>query len=391
MLDGIHVSGIDNPDLRPFDDMMVALMRDHSVPGASLAVSRNGDLVYARGFGYRDVERSRPVLPATRFRIASLSKPITAAAIVSLVHAGKLQVDDTFVSFLNRSERSAVHPQLRSITVRHLLQHRGGWDRDQSFDPMFKTVMIGEALGLQAPANQSQIIQYMLQRPLDFEPGTRYAYSNFGYCLLGQIIERVTMQSYEDYVREQILAPLGVSSPKLARTLSPAEGETRYYTPTPETVTGVVPGVLGEQVPPQYGGWCIEYMDSHGGWIASASDLVAFADAFNAPTSAEFMTDQLLEQLFQAPAQDAEKNVYYGFGWNVRRLDDPTKINTWHTGSLAGTSTLLVRRHDGLNWAVLFNMRDGKDGKRLSAIIDPLVHRAANQIEKWPENGLPSN
>ena len=185
-----------------------------------------------------------------------------------------------------------------------------------------------------------------------------------------------------------MLAPLGIDSPTLGRTLETAANETRYYTRTPELAPGVVPGVLGQQVPRQYGGWCLENMDSHGGWIASAPDLVAFADAFNAAAKVDFMSADLVKQVFQAAPRDVDKDVYYGFGWQVRRLPNAGEINTWHTGSLTGTSTILVRRHDGLNWAVLFNLRYGKNGKALATIVDPLVHRAANRISKWPQTSI---
>lgn len=380
----LSVTGVNRPELVALDEMMDSFMRKHQVPGASLAVSKDGILIYSRGFGLRDVENAKPVLPSTRFRIASLSKPITSAAIAALVKSGKMTFDDSLVSFLTPLERGQLHPLLRSVTVKQILQHRGGWDRKSSSDPMFDTVRIGKALGLERPATQEELIGFVLQRPPDFEPGTKYAYSNFGYCLLGRIIERVSKQPYGEFVKKTLFDRSSVSSLDLGKSLAVQENESKYYVPSRKMVVGVVPGVLGKQVPTQYGGWCIENMDSHGGWIASAETLVLFADSFNRPESCRFLTKPIVSEIFKNPTGD-DKDVFYGCGWLVRRVNGVSRVNTWHNGSLPGTSTLLVRRHDGLNWAVLFNTRDGSNGKNLATLIDPLVHRAVDRVKDWPK------
>ena len=380
----LSVTGEHRPNLVALDEMMGSFMLEHKVPGASLAVSKDGVLVYSRGFGLRDVRQELPVMPSTRFRIASLSKPITSAAIAALVKSGKMTFDDTLVSFLDATERASVHPQLRSVTIKQILLHRGGWDRSISGDPMFETVKIGKALRLGRPANQAELIQFVLQRAPDFEPGAKYAYSNFGYCLLGRVIERVSKQPYGEFVKGALFKVSSETSLDLGKTLTAQTNESRYYVPSQRRVTGVVTGVIGKQVPTQYGGWCIENMDSHGGWIASAEDLVAFANSFNQPESSVFLTKTIASEVFQNPLED-DKDVFYGYGWLVRRVGGGHRLNTWHNGSLPGTSTLLVRRHDGFNWAVLFNSRDGSDGKSLSTLIDPLIHQAVNLVEKWPE------
>jgi len=362
---------------------MISFMREHEVPGASLAVSKNGVLVYSRGFGFRDVDLAKPVLPSTRFRIASISKPITSAAIASLVKSGKMKFDDPLVAFLTPTERAWLHPQLRSVTIKQILQHRGGWDRERSSDPMFETVEIGKSLQLGRPANQEELIKFVLHRAPDFEPGTKYAYSNFGYCLLGRVIETVSNQPYGEFVKATIFNRPSGTSLDLGQTLTVQPNETKYYVRPRKFVTGVVPGALGQRVQTQYGGWSIENLDSHGGWISSAEDLVRFADLFNSPTSASFLTEPIVSEMFSNPTGH-DSDVFYGYGWLVRRVNGVSKVNTWHNGSLPGTSTLLVRRHDGFNWAVLFNSRDGKGAKNLSTLIDPLIHRAVNRVKDWP-------
>ena len=94
-----------------------------------------------------------------------------------------MKFDDPLVDFLTPSERALLHPQLRTVTIKQILSHRGGWDRERSSDPMFETVEIGKALHLGRPATQEELIKFVLRRPPDFEPGTKYAYSNFGYWI----------------------------------------------------------------------------------------------------------------------------------------------------------------------------------------------------------------
>ena len=149
------------------------------------------------------------------FRIASISKSFTAVAVLKLVEEGKLSLDAKAFPLLGiqPAVQSFVDPEprLRQITVRQLLQHTGGWDRDQSFDPMFRSERIARANLTPPPASSVAVIRYMLSRQLDFDPGARHAYSNFGYCVLGRLIEKVTGQKYEAYVREKILAPIGIA------------------------------------------------------------------------------------------------------------------------------------------------------------------------------------
>src|SRR5260370_23744350 len=136
---------------------------------------------------------------------------------------------------------------------------------------MFASVRIVKAMGVAAPADQRAIIRYMMGLPLDFDPGKRYAYSNFGYCLLGRVIEKASGQSYEDYVRKEVLAPLGIHRMRLGKTLPAgrAKGEVIYYDEKNRTGPSVFSKRRGQQVALPYGAWNLEAMDSHGGWLAS--------------------------------------------------------------------------------------------------------------------------
>jgi len=387
-------TGADDPDLASFDEMMEQFVIDHEVPGAALAVAKDGRLVYARGFGYadRDPKTRMLVHPHSKFRIASISKPITAAAILRLIEMGKLKLDDHAFDLLKFAPppMAEVDARLHKITIRELLQHTGGFDRDKSFDPMFRPNIIAKALGTKPPAGPDEVVRYMLGEKLDFDPGARYAYSNFGYCVLGRVIEKVTGKGYEAFVHDELLKPLKMNDTQLGKTLERAKGEVKYFDLKNRTGTAVVGPDRGKQVPWPYGAWYLEAMDAHGGWISSAPDLVHFAASLNDPKKCPILKAESIHTMFARPAGKAGENkkgkpadTYYGCGWQVRVVNAKTNaINTSHTGALDGTSTLLVRRWDGYDWAILFNARQNRKGEELAGLIDPLVHDAADAVLK---------
>jgi len=381
----------------PFDDLLSAFAAEHKLPGVALAITRNGRLIYARGAGYADVAARSPVEPGSLFRIASISKPITAVAVLQLVEQGKLGLDEpAFERFADDPElcpHGAPDPRLRQMTIRQLLRHTAGWDSALSFDPMFRSVEIARELHAEPPASTALVIRYMSGRPLDFNPGERYAYSNFGYCVLGRLIEKASGQTYEKFVQEHVLAPLGITRMRIGRTLleDRAEGEVRYYEADDKTEPAVLGSEIGREVLVPYGAWYHESLDSHGGWIASAIDLVRFASAFDDPAHSPLLKVESIAQMFARPeglaGHDAEGKptpTYYALGWSVRPEGHPFSPTQWHTGSLPGTSTILVRRHDGLNWAVLINTRNSAPEKAPARLLDPLLHKAADAITDWP-------
>lgn len=381
--------------LASFDQLMRSFLRDNRIPGGALAVAKDGRLVYARGFGYAHVEGKEPVQPDSLFRLASVSKPITGVAILQLVEEGRLRLEDRALEILAdwpEAAESDIDPRWRDVTLLELLQHRGGWDRGVSYDPMFRSVEIARSLGIEPPAASRDVVRYMLSQPLDFDPGARYAYSNFGYCLLGRVIEQVTGTDYETHVRTRLLAPLGIHDVRVGKTLPAGriDREVHYYEPHPQTGPSVVGRPLGAPVPGPYGTWYLEAMDAHGGWIASAIDLVRFGSRVQVAAPAGVLSPSSLSALAARPAGSAGTNTdgtpretYYGLGWSVRPVGRARR-NLWHNGLFAGSSTILVLRHDGLCWAVLFNTSGTADGQPPANKIDGLVHEAANAVERWP-------
>ena len=375
--------------------MLDGFMEQHRVPGCSVAVAREGKLVYARGFGWSDVATREPVTTESLFRIASISKPITAVALLKLVEAGKLKLDDRVFDLLKveppAGRESEVEPRLAEITLRQLLQHRGGWDREKSFDAMFRPVDFARMIESPPPAGPLDVMRCMMVTKLDFPPGERFAYSNYGYCLLGRVIEKATGKSYEQFVRDEVLAPAGVTAMRIGRTRleGRAPREVRYYDPA--IGSSVFAADLGAPTPQPYGAWHLEAMDSHGGWLASAIDLVKFASTLDRESPRRLLKPETLKAMLAPPTEQPEKDeagrprpTYYALGWNVRTFPNTQKVTYWHTGSLPGTATILIRRFDGLDIAVLFNSRVSPGVDHLTRALERPLHETLDAIKSWP-------
>ncbi|MBS0201664.1 MAG: beta-lactamase family protein [Planctomycetes bacterium] len=391
-----QVTGIPNPDMAPFDTLMIEFLTKHNLPGAALAVTRDSRLVYARGFGDADTQTKRPVQPDSLFRLASISKPITAVAVMQQVEQSGFHLDDRVFDILPAEDwlPEKHDPRLRTITVRQLLQHTAGWDREKSFDPIGRVQDVARVVNKPLPANPADVIRYTLTLPLDFDPGTRYAYYNVDFLLLGRLIEHVTKQPYEAYVKQHVLSPIGITRMHLGRAWKDDldQDEVRYYDSEHRENVAINGSRLGDKVPQVYGAENIEAYEAHGGWVGSAIDLVRFASAFDDPGKSKVLKPASITAMWSRPegaagheADGKPKDSYYGCGWMVRSVGEGV-INTFHSGLIAGTSTLLVRRHDRLNWAVLFNTDANARGERPSKLIDPLVHQAADAVKKWPDN-----
>lgn len=388
----VAVSGTPVPGLEPIDALFTDFLAERPGSGAAVCIARAGEIIYERGFGTADQETGEPVAPDAVFRTASLSKPITAVAILRLAELGRLSLDDNPFERIGLGPRLAetgVDPRLRDITVRQLLHHTAGWDREASFDPMFAGRRFARAAGRDVEPTPRLIIEAMLAEPLQFDPGTRYAYSNFGYSLLGRVIEAVTGQAYETAVLSLILEPAGAGGMAIggSRPEDRRPGEVRYH--DGDGRTGRADWDPSRTVSQPYR-FDHEVLDAHGAWTSSAADLVRFTLAIDGPRPTRLLSPESLAQMVSPPPPPVSRSrdgtvgpVFYGCGWQIRPVGEG--CNAWHAGQLPGTSTLLVRRHDGFVWAVLFNTDGSRDGGPAPAIaIDPLMHQAIAQVTTWP-------
>ncbi|MEO8770965.1 MAG: serine hydrolase domain-containing protein [Ferruginibacter sp.] len=336
-------------DLTQVDSYVSSFMTTYAVPGVSVAITKNGKLVYAKSYGKADQASSTDVKNTSLFRLASVSKPITAVAIMKLVEAGSLSLSDkVFGTGSVLGTMYGTQPygtNIANITVDELLHHTaGGWTNDGN-DPMFTNINM----------TQAQLISWTLDnRPLDHVPGTNYAYSNFGFCVLGRIIEKVSGQSYEDYVKANVLAPSGITDMQISgNTLADKKpNEVTYY------------GQGGED-PYIYN---IARMDAHGGWLATATDLARFLVHIDGYTT---KPDIINSASISTMTAGSSANADYGCGWSVNAGG-----NWWHLGSLPGTCTEIVRSSNGFCWVVLCNTRS--TSANFSTDMDGLIWHAVN-------------
>ncbi len=317
-----------------------AYMQTKGIRGAVIAASHKGRLIYARGFTW-DSPEVEPVLPTSIFRIASMSKPITSVAIHQLIERGLLNYDTRVIDILGLQPHQGTQPDpwLEEVTIDHLLYHIGGWDRDVAYDPMFQDSVIAATLGVDLPISKYDIATYMSGQRMQDQPGDHFAYSNYGYALLGMIIEEITGCDYSEWVAENIFQPIGVGRPRRGHTLAQerAPGEVFYYSEP------------NGQSPYR---WNIENMDAHGGWILAAPDYLQFMSAiFQDPGNSPLLERTSIEAMVRV--NPATAGVSYARGWSV--YQDGAAMVFGHSGGLPGTVTNARWQSGGLAFVVLLN------------------------------------
>lgn len=327
-------------------------MQTWNVPGAAMAVTVEGRLVFSRGYTW-DAPIVDPVQPDSLFRIASMSKPITSVAIHQLIERGLLTYETRLVGVLDLRPPPGMESdeRLAEVTVDDLLYHVGGWDRDQTFDPMFYDEVIAEALGVDLPISKVDIATYMTGQPMQFEPGSRFNYSNYGYCLLGLIIEEITGRDYSEWVAENVFQPIGVGRPR--------RGHTSFFERSPGEV--IYHGANGED---PYR-WNIENMDSHGGWVLSAPDFARFMCAlFEDPDSSLLLSRESIEAMVEV--SPVTFGVGYARGWSASQDSGSGETAYGHGGSLPGTISTGRWSSGGVSVVAFINTRKNTDDLNLA-------------------------
>jgi CubicO group peptidase (beta-lactamase class C family) len=335
--------------------------RQFSVPATSIAISHNGRFVYDEAVGMVDRANLTQAKQISLFRIASVTKPITAVTIFSLIEQGKLSLTDKVFgpsAILDiKYGKPPYKPFITDITVDHLLTHTaGGWPNDAN-DPMM----------LNPTWNQTKLItQTIAKVPLTHPPGTHWAYSNFGYCLLGRVIEAVTGEDYDAYVETDILGPSSISTMKIGRNKESdsAQDEVVYYGQFDED-----PYKLN-----------ITRMDSHGGWIASSTELVQFLNhVAGAPGIPALLKPDTIKMMTTPAPAYPQGDARYARGWMVRNKGAG---NWWHNGSLPGTTSLMVRTPTGFCWAALCNTSI-EPADEINSALDQMMWNIVRTVPGW--------
>src|SRR6202050_3192785 len=231
------VTGTALPGLSAWDAAAKQVMARQGIPGAVLIVSYQGRVVLDQGFGYADLATHQIMQPDDAFRRASVSKSQTSTGIAQLIERHKLSLSTrpfkTILGHLRGPHgEKPVDPRIYDITIKELLEHTAGWNIAKiGFDPAFSPSIVERGLGIHTTPTCEQVIEFMLGRRLNNAPGTHTAYSNLGYCVLGDVIAHVMNTSYSRAMHELVWGPLGMthttmSLPQLTARLP---NEVHYY------------------------------------------------------------------------------------------------------------------------------------------------------------------
>lgn len=360
-----------------------AFLERYKIKGASVAVTKDGRLVYAKGFGYANEEEAEKVEPDHVFRIASVSKLITSVAVMRLVEEGRLGLDALVFGqegILNDSIFLKYRDtRVEKITVRHLLLHKAGWSRYYG-DPMFMPHVVARRMDVELPVQTEDVIRYTLTRKLNYKPGSRYSYSNLGYVILGEIIETVTGMNYEDYVQYSLLKPLEIKDMQIGQGYyeQRAPREVKYYEASGDHKVLAFDS-REDYVSRVYGGNDIALLGAAGGWIASPAEVLKLSVAIDGLNSSP---DILLPETIKQMIGNG-RSKYNTIGWKGTDGNG----TWWRTGTLTGTSALLVRQNNGVNWIIVMNTTSWKRS-RIHSETSRTMFRAVSSIKEWPEYDL---
>lgn len=324
------------------------------VPGLSIAVARGSDVLLARGYGFADVDQRVPATAETVYRIGSVTKQFTAAAIMQLVEQGKVRLNDPITRYLPEFPM-----QGHTVTVRHLLQHTSGVKSYTSLGPRWQARMHEDL----APA---ELVALFQDEPFEFVPGERWSYSNSGYFLLGLIVERASGQSYADYVREHLFQPLGLT-------------QTRYCPNAAggDMAEGYMRGIAG---PVRALDISMTHPYAAGALCSTVTDLLTWTRAL---AGGRVVSPASYREMATAGLLDSGKSTDYGYGLAVGDLEGHAKLA--HGGGIPGFSAYLAHYPaDDMAVAVLVNAEGVDPGT-----VESAVARAALGLPQLMRTDLP--
>ena len=355
-------------------------MNKWDLKGISLAIIKDEKLVYANGFG--EANNSQPMLSGNIFRVASVSKLITAVAIMKLVEDGKLSLDNKVFGadgILKFSElNNAVDKRIYDITIRHLLVHTAGLTKkygDLAFNPLLVSQLINE----ENPVTNRSFYKFIASTKLARAPGQIVVYSNLGYIFLADVINNIAGESYESYVRNKILIPNGITDMHLGYSSrnSRYPNEVAYYAHEGSELTEEWNG-SGLMVEKTYGGNPIELLTGAGGWVCSAVELARFITLIDGESAVpDILSPKSIQEM-------TDSNYAVGpLGWA-----SVTENGEWlRTGSMTGTMAMVKKQDDGTYWVFLSNSSSWR-GSNLSKEISAFMKNISAEIRYKPDYDL---
>jgi N-acyl-D-amino-acid deacylase len=376
----VPTKGKAGPGLEPVDLAMLEIMDRHGIPGAALAVAKDGRLLLAKGYGWANVAGRTPVEPDTLFGLTSLSKPLTAVAVLKLVEQGKLGLDDRVFDIVDVQPPTGarVDRALKTITVRQCLNHSGGWDRTVSGDPANWEPQICRAYRVPPPLTAPQLISFCESLPLNFKPGTQQKYSNVGYVILGEVVAKVSGRSYGRFVTEDVLRPMGIRRAGLhafeGRYLA---GEALRY------LAGTLVALPAPLLP---------MISAAGGWSGSAVDMARFLTNLDGSRGEPVLgekTRRLMIEPPPAPLKPRANGTWAGLGWDSVVVKDKA-FGYFKDGSFQGMRAFMKRLPTGVNWVLLYNasMEFDPQDMRVAANAVGEVHQLVEGLDKYPDIDL---
>jgi D-alanyl-D-alanine carboxypeptidase len=328
------------------DDYVKAEMEKKNIPGVALAVVKSGEVIKLSGYGLGNVEHKIPVTAETVFQIQSITKTFTAIGVLMLVEEGKLKLEDAVSKHLERTPDS-----WREITLRHLLTHTSG----------IKDFINEPTASLRLEVSEEQVLKATAPRPLNFQPGEKYAYSNTNYHLLAMIIRKQTRKAYGEFLKERIFEPLGM---KNTRIMSHSE-----------IISNRAAGYLKRGNALRNGEYVAENILAYGGGgiISTATDMAKYAAALGAN---KVLKKALLDQAWVGMKLNDGSVSNYGLGWGTGQINGHRHVG--HSGAhMTGfTSSLMHYVDDGLSVVVLTNANHGNPGeiaKEVAGLYDPAL------------------
>ena len=317
------------------DEYMNAAVRVDQFSG-SILVARNGQPVVSRGYGMANIELSVPNTPQTVFRLGSVTKQFTSMAIMILQERGKLNVSDPVCKYFTDCP-AAWQP----LTVRNLLTHTAGIPNYTGFPDFSKTAAIA--------TTTAELIGRFKDKPLDFAPGEKYAYSNSGYYLLGAIIEKVSGKSYADFLQENVFAPLGMNQSGYDDPVRIIKNRASGYAKRGDGFVNALPIDMSTAY-------------AAGALYSTVGDLLLWDQALY---TEKLLPRKLLDEMF-TPYKSG-----YGYGWGIGKKFDRQSIS--HGGNINGFATSIARfPDDRVTVVVLSNVESASSGKvanDLAAIV----------------------
>lgn len=337
----LHSSSVKGSLVSKANNLLIGLVIDNEInfimsktgaTAVTIAIAKDGVIEYEKAYGFKDAAKTIPLKNDALMRTASIVKPVTAAALRKLAEDGVLQLSDHAFCTGNNSPcwlpstllSPTTDPRVRDITIQQLIEHKGGRSREP--DPIDTEAQCKTIYG-KCPPNRIDIVKYMMTLPLDYTPGSSTnvdTYSNFGYLVLGMIIEQASHMTYTEYVQNAVMAPLGIASSDFKAGASlPADHDSRepiYIS------TQMAPSVfnIGTNAPFAEEGFVGQNWIAVGSSISTAKTMALFASAYMLPSG--------------------------------ERLKANSTNDGIHLGSVDGTSTIVRQLPSGVSYSIFINI-----------------------------------